>query len=374
MRLLVTLGATKPKPKHIYYINGKKFENKRFSFEALKDYYNIEDKDVIIFGTDKTKEILEEEGLLNYSFKEVESGNLEGVIESFVNEIQKDDILDLTQSFRSISFGALISYSFSKNLGKNVKNIYYAQVRDGKNPARESTENDFISLKKYEDIVDLFREINLFLDSWYVVPDEKDETKIIHNNLKVISERLLVNNLEIDNEIKNILNEIERLNKKYPFLKVHLSKLQEELKKLESILSFKESLRLFKMSNKYFEKNLLLQSLTMLFEASLAYLDEKTENNFVCRKGNQEYTKCSDKYKFRNCLKSNLSSVRRNKPIKSFLKKFIAIKNLEEFARHLMKIDELRNDSAHAFINTKKLQDFKQDIKGELEFFRNIIK
>jgi len=374
MRLLVTLGATKPRFRHIYYIDKKKFENKRFSFEALKDYYNIEDKDVIIFGTDKTKEILEEEGLLNYSFKEVESENLEGVIESFVNEIQKDDILDLTQSFRSISFGALLSYSFSKNLGKNVKNIYYAQVRDGKNPARESTENDFISLKKYEEIVDLFREINLFLDSWYVVPDEKDETKIIHNNLKIISERLLVNNLEIDNEIKSILKEIERLNEKYPFLKVHLSKLQEELKELKTILSFKESLRLFKMSTKYFEKNLLLQSLTMLFEASLAYLEERTKNNFICKKGREEFNKNSDKYKFRNCLKSNLSSVRRDKPIKPFLKEIIDIKNLEEFAKHLMKIDELRNSSAHAFINTKKLQDFKQDIKGELGFFRNIIK
>ena len=128
------------------------------------------------------------------------------------------------------------------------------------------------------------------------------------------------------------------------------------------------------MSEILFEKNMLLQSLTMLFEGSLAYLDEKIDSTFVCKKGDKEYTKKSDKYKFRNCLKSKISRVRYGKSIDFHIKKVIRIDNLEEYAQHVVKIDELRNNAAHAFINSEEAKLFKEDIKKELEYFRKIIK
>ena len=56
MKLIATLGATLPKHQHNYQIDNKTF-NENFSFEALKKFYQIDDKDVVIIGTSKTKEI-----------------------------------------------------------------------------------------------------------------------------------------------------------------------------------------------------------------------------------------------------------------------------------------------------------------------------
>ena len=58
----------------------------------------------------------------------------------------------------------------------------------------------------------------------------------------------------------------------------------------------------------------------------------------------------------------------------NFIKKNIKITDLNEFTKHLMKLNELRNNSAHAFINSKKAELFKNDIKNEIEFFKRVIK
>ena len=45
-----------------------------------------------------------------------------------------------------------------------------------------------------------------------------------------------------------------------------------------------------------------------------------------------------------------------------------------EYANHLVEVDDLRNISAHAFINSEEAELFKEDIKKELEYFKRIIK
>lgn len=127
------------------------------------------------------------------------------------------------------------------------------------------------------------------------------------------------------------------------------------------------------MSEILFDKNMLLQSLTMLFEGVLAYLDEKTNPKFECKKGMEKYTKKSNKYKFRNCLKSAIYKIK-YKSIPYIIKKNILIPNIDEFAKHLVKVDKLRNISAHAFIDTKKANLFKEDIKKEIYYFKEKIK
>jgi len=372
MKLIATLGATKPTFKHKYFIEDKMFEV-NFSFEALKEFYQISDDKVIIVGTSKTKEELGKY-ILNYQFQEVSSDDFESIFEIFINLIEEGDIIDLTQSFRSLPIGAFLSYGFSKSLGKELKDIFYAQVRDNKNPVSESCEFDFISLKRYDNMVELLREINLFLESYQVLKKDLEDMKIIHNNLVSISDKLYSNNLDIKDEINELLKEIERVKEKYNFLNQHLNKLEKEIEKLRLVLNFKESLRFINMSEILFEKNMLLQSLTMLFEGSLAYLDEKVNRFFICQKGKEKYRKSDDKYKFRNCLKSKISIVRRGGKISDSVKHNIRINNLEEYAQHVVKIDELRNNAAHAFINSEEAKLFKEDIKKELEYFKNIVR
>lgn len=373
MKLIATLGSTEPKFKHKYFIKDKVLES-NFSFEALKDYFNVVDKDVVIIGTSQTQEKLGEY-IKNYNFVEVPSDDFKRIFAVFIKIIENGDILDLSQSFRSLPMGAFLSYGFSKSLGKEVKEIFYSQVKDNKNAVKEACEFDFVSLKKYDDMVELLREINLFLESFQVLKkDIQSDIFKIHNNLVLISDKLYSNNLDIKKEINEILNEIKRIKEKESFLKKHLEKLYEEIKKLDVILSFKESLRFINMSEILYSKNMLLQSLTMLFEGVLAYLDEKTKPNYKCKKGQKEFNKNSSKYKYRNCLKNSLSVVRRGEKIPNYVKNNILIPNLNEYAKHLMKVDALRNDSAHAFINSKKAEVFKNEIKKEIDFFKRVIK
>jgi len=385
MKLIATLGTTKPKNLHTYYIENKKYE-KPFSFLALKDYFNIDDNDVIIIGTKDTKEE-QEKYIKNFQFVEVNADNFREVFEKTINSIENDSIVDLTQSFKSLGYGALLSYFYSKSIGKKVKDIFYAQVQENCNPGVQNCTFVFQSLKEYEEIVELVREINVFLDSWYVIKQEKEEDfKIIHNNLLEISNKLLLNDLDVLDNIEEINKEIDRLysveeenvggdgntRKTYGFLFNHLNSLQEELNNIKStLLLSEESKKMFTFAKLFLKKNLLLQSITILFEAIGAYVEEKTENNFKCKKGEKIYTKNDDKYKFRNCIKSKLSVVRYNKQIPNYLRKIIMINDLENFAKHYMLVDELRNNSAHVFINGKvnKHASLKEKLEEEISFF-----
>jgi hypothetical protein len=379
MRLIATLGTTKANNKHTYYIGDKEYKE-FFSFLALKKHFNIKDENVIIIGTLATKES-QKEHIKNFKFIEVDADNFEDVFAKTLRSIENDSIVDLTQSFKSLGFGALLSYSFSKGIGKRVKDIYYAQVQDNCNPGASECKFVFQSLKRYEDIVELVSEINLFINSWYVLNQEKDEEfKVIHNNLVDISQMLSANYLGIEDNVKELKKEIERLlnSPRYAYLHTHLEKLQEEILKFDEALDNVEYKRLFNFAKLYLDKNFLLQSLTMLFEAMSAYVEYKTKDNFVCKNKKGEFEKSGDKYQFRNCLKNKLLVVRNGYEIPKYLFYFVRVDNLEDFANHFAKVDELRNNLAHAFINGKdefeeKKTKFKDEIKEEIDYFSKYI-
>jgi len=372
MKLIATLGTTEAKFAHTYIIDEYSY-NEKFSFLALKKYFNIKNEDIIIIGTKQTQQ-KQKEYIKDFEFISVNADDFDDVFAKTIKTFENNAILDLTQAFKSIGYGALLSYIFSKTIGKRVKDIYYAQVQDNCNAGKNECIFKFQSIKRYEDIVDLVREINTFLHSWYVINQEKEEEfKVIHNNLLKISQNLLVNNLDINGYIDELLKEINRLlqEEKYAYLHSHLKKLKGEMVKIQDALKSKESLKMYKFSKLCFEKNLLLQSLTLLFEAVSAYLEEIV-GNYKCNKNGKQYTKESNKYKFRNCLKSDLIGYRKHKHCKGFWNN--KIKNCDEFRRNFIKIDEMRNDSAHVFINGNKLKKFRDEIKQLSDFFNLYIK
>jgi hypothetical protein len=376
MKLIATLGTTPTNYKHTYIIENKTYKE-YFSFLALKKHFNINDKNIIIIGTKETKE-RQKNHIDKFNFIKVNADNFNDVFAKTLNTLANESIIDLTQSFKSLGFGAILSYSFSKSIGKNVKDIFYAQVQNNCNPTRNECKFIFQSLKRYEEITDLVKEIEIFINSWYVLPQHKEEFNNIHSILLKISKKLLINDLDILENLKNIKREIKNLkeDKKYEFIHNHLNKLEEEINSLSNASQKnKEYLKLFEFSKLYFNKNLLLQSLTMLFESIGAFIENQTENNFKCKNKKGEFTKKDNKYYFRNCLKSKLSIVRYGKPIPSYLFHFIKIQDLKKLAQHLVKVDELRNNAAHVFINGKRnIIDFKKEIENELKFFEEVYK
>jgi hypothetical protein len=375
MKLIATLGTTSVNPDrlHLYKIEDKSYKE-YFSFLALKRHFNIEDKNIIIIGTKETKNI-QKEYIKNFEFIEVDADNFNEVFAKTLKTLKNKSIIDLTQSFKSLGYGAILSYSFSKSIGKEIKDIFYAQVQNNCNPSKNKCQFIFQSLKRYEEITDLVKEIEIFLTSWYVLSQKKEEFSKIHNNLLKISQKLLINDLDISENVIDIKKEIKVLknNPSYEFIHNHLDKLENEIDNIKKTINNIEYLKLFKFSKLYFNKNLLLQSLTMLFESIGAFIEIKTKDNFKCKNKKGEFSKNDDKYKFRNCLKSKLSVIRYDKSLPEYLFRFIKIKNLKNLAKHFVKVDELRNSSAHVFINGKTdILDFKEEIKKELEFFEKI--
>jgi len=365
MRLIATLGATPVKNKHIYKQEDIEY-SEYFSFLALKKYYNISDENVYVLGTEKTKKELGEY-IKNFNFIQLKDNNLEEIFQKSAELVEDGDILDLTQSFRLLSFGVFLGVNF---LHKKVK-IFYAQLQKSDCSYKdEICKHNFILLDKYLQIASLAKEINTFVNSWYVIENEIENFSIIHDKLTTISKRLLVNDLDIKEDILSAKKIIEKLKKdKFVYLNTHLDILYKEIIKIElALINPKDSIKFFRMSELYFEKNLLLQTLTMLFEAISAYLGDIVPKDYKCKKNDKFLTIKSGKYKFRNCIKNSL----RSKNGCNFWW-FKNLKNCEKFRDNLLKIDVMRNNSAHAFIQGKGLEDYKNEIQNLILFFKEYI-
>ena len=365
MKLIATLGATKVTNKHIYKIENYEY-SEYFSFLALQKHYNISNEKVYILGTKKTKETLGNY-IQNFNFIKLQDNNLEEIFQKSVELVDDEDILDLTQSFRLLSFGVFLGVNF---LNKKLK-VFYAQLQksDCKYSSEECKHN-FIPLDKYLQIGSLAREINTFVSSWYVIENEIENFFVIHNKLNIISKKLLVNDVDIKEDLLSAKKNIKILKKdKFVYLNTHLDILDKELTKIElALLNPKDSIKFFRMSELYFQKNLLLQTLTMLFEAISAYLGDIVPKNYKCKKYDKFLTLQDGKYKFRNCVKNSL---RFPKSCKKWW--FKNLKDCEKFRENLLKIDIMRNNSAHAFIQGKALEDYKNEIKNLLLFFKGYI-
>ncbi len=363
MKLIATLGTTPSNHEHTYEIDGKSYK-KRFSFEALKEHYHIDCEDIYIVGTKDTKE-KQSDFISSYHFIDIDANDLDDIFAKATKVISKGDIVDLTQSFRSISFGVILSMGFSKTLNKQAKDIYYAQTISSQcNPIKDPCSYTFISLKRYDEIGDLARTINTFLHTLVTINNNIEDEKFqkLYRQLKEISKNFFDNNYEAlfkTADAMLITLNLYTTDSDFDYLKEHIEQLISEVKKIKELKDKFESQTLLNYSKYLLNKGINLHAITTLYESMTAFLDEElnmTQCNTMTNKKGKKYK--ANTYQRRNCLKKSLKDCHK---IKQLIE-------CETFSEQLRNIDELRNMSAHAFTSDKTEKNFSKEIRETIDF------
>ena len=360
MRLVATLGTTEAKYKHRYRIEKNRYDT-LFSFEALKKHYQIPDSEIVIIGTRDTK-LRQDEHIRRYQFVEVESDSLEHIFEIVTKTLKNGDIVDLTQSFRSISFGAMLSISFAKTLGKNPHDIFYAQTDDpSQNPAKGPCAFTFVSLQKYDEVADLARVINTFVATLFVldVPINDSHFCSLYRDLDQLSRYIFDNNYKkAFFKAKQCKKEINGIREAL-ILQEHIQRLEEEIDKILHLEKETESETLLEISAYLNSKEITLHAVTALYESMVAFLDEEVDskecNEKKTRSGKMRQT---DTYERRNCLKKESESHSARIPESA------------QFLHYLREVDKLRNISAHAFTSDTTEENINNKINKVVAFLR----
>jgi len=359
MRIIATMGANSLNHKHKYIIEGKEYFS-QVSFMALAEAYNIEE--IIVIGTQKSQNsiqaILDENP--NIDMVTIESDNVEEVFQSSLEYIGKDTILDLTQGYRHYPMLTLLASVFLQNSAiKNIKDIFYAQIVNEECLAyKESCSYKFTSLIKYLDIANMVRLINTFNKTLLTLDYDVNDVEFIkiRDGLSELSKELFSNNFTRSKEkAKRIEDRVNKIleDKSLEIVEEHLVNLRRELQAIQNLVRRKESQMLLNVSEYFLKKDILLHSVTVLYESMVAFLDEKIKNNPYCKDE-------QDTYRRRNCLKKGLKDCR-------FVKN---INNCKVFSQKLKEIDRLRNTSAHAHTTGT----YQQDLRDEIEHTIRVIK
>jgi len=362
MRLIATIGATPLNFRHSYLVNDNEYIS-QVSFMALAEAYGIED--IIIIGTKESKKsiqsILDENK--NIEMLVVESDNVEEVFQKSLEYINKDTILDLTQGYRHYPMLTLLASVFLQNDSvKNIKDIFYAQVIDKSCFAtKESCSYKFTSLIKYLDIANMARIINTFSNTLITLDYDVHsvEFKNLKEGLSELTKELFSNNFEVSKskayELVILINSILE-DKSLYIVEEHLTLLKKELQKIQNLIRIKESQTLLNVSEYFLKKDILLHSVTLLYESMVAFLDEKMTNRSNCQRER-------DTYKRRNCLKKTLGNCRN---IRNII-------NCRRFSDTLRTIDRLRNMSAHGHTTGTYQEDLKLEIQDAIRTIRPIM-
>ena len=129
-----------------------------------------------------------------------------------------------------------------------------------------------------------------------------------------------------------------------------------------------ESETLLNVSEYLLKKDILLHSVTLLYESMVAFLDERVNNykcNTIINKRGEEVE--ANIFQRRNCLKLNMGNCK-NPQYKN------NISQCKDFSSLLRNIDGLRNNSAHAYTTGTYQEDLKDELKEAIEFLTLIIK
>lgn len=377
MKLITVLGATKVTTKQKYAHNGVCFEE-YFSYLALAKALGISHDDIIVVGTKETKKMLEDkaDNLLSQNFREVKTDiEIDEFFRLCLELIDGESVLDVTQGFRHLPMTLLLSAITAGTLkDKGVKDIYYAKTLNADcRPAESVCEYEFVSLLLYLDMASIGSAIGSFCAS-YATPSLSVTYPVFlsfYAAIDELSRHLLGNNLMHSIELaKGIKPKLEPL-KSTPLAPLAV-KLENEIGFLVSLGTMSEHKRFFAGAKKYFEKELLLHSVTTLFEAITAFLDYYAAKDglalvhFDYKSGRQIICKDqNDVYQRRNCQK---------KALKSFVEKnrLHPVVNTA-FLNELKELDKMRNLSAHAFIDKKTSDDFEQKLRDKIVFFEKLI-
>jgi len=362
MRLIATMGANELNFKHSYLVNGNEY-NSQVSFMALAEAYGIED--IIVIGTEKSKESIQSilDANKNIEMLVIESNNVEDVFQKSLEYISKDTILDLTQGYRNYPMLTLLASVFLQNSSeKNIKEIFYAQVVDESSLAyKESCSYRFTSLIIYLDIANMARIINTFSNTLITLDYDVHsvEFKKLKDGLTELTKELFSNNFKISKEkshsLVKLINSILE-DRSLHIVEEHLTLLKKELQKIQNLVRIKESQTLLNVSEYFLKKDILLHSVTLLYEAMVAFLDEKMTASSRCKEE-------MDTYRRRNCLKKALGNCRsvRN------------ITNCQKFSDTLRAIDILRNKSAHGHTTGTYQEDLKVELENAIRIIRPIM-
>lgn len=374
MRLIATMGASGINQKHKYSVNGKVYESE-LSFIALAKAYNI--IDIVVIGTKESKKsiqaILDKNS--NIEMVVIDSDNVEDVFQKSLEYISKDTILDLTQGYRHYPMLTLLASVFLQNSSaKNIKDIFYAQIENENCQAyKESCSYKFTSLIKYLDIANMARIINTFKNTLLTLAYDvhNKEFKILQDSLKNLTEELFGNNFSGSSKIaKKIEKDIDKIleDKYLDIIKEHLSNLKIEIQIIQQLTSKNESETLLNVSEYFLGKDILLHSVTLLYESMVAFLDENVNNykcNTIINKRGEEVE--ANIFQRRNCLKLNMGNCK-NLQYKN------NISNCKEFSSLLRKVDGFRNTSAHAHTTGTYQEDLKDELEKAIGFLRPIMK
>ncbi len=378
MRLLAVLGATKISSKQKYIYEGTTYEE-YFSFLALQKAIGIKSEDTVVIGTRSTRKLLEgyslDEAILD-NFQEVDDGiAIDDFFRLCLELIEADTYLDVTQGFRHMPMTLLLSSLTATNFEhKNIKDILYAKTQDAScQPSTSVCTFEFYSMTAYLDMASIATSIDSFCASYSTPAIKVTYPKFVslYASLDMLSRHLVGNNLTYSIELaKGVKPKLDSL-RQSP-LSPLLPKLENEIEFLISLERLREHERFFEGAKRYFQKELLLNSVTTLFEAVTAFLDYIVTKEglalveFDYKSGRQTICKeQKDKYKRRNCQKKALKAfVDKNKthPIVN-----------GAFLTQLKELDKMRNLSAHAFIDEKSSADYETKLRDKIIFFEKMI-
>ncbi len=379
MRLIATMGASMPRHRHTYTIDDKSYET-YFAFQAVAQHYAIADDEVFIVGTKGQRGTFDTIGsfLQRYNAVEIDSDAEAKSIFALIHKYSTaNTVLDLTQGFRHIPMMSLLSAMYAKN-GNNIeyKNILYGKTKNAEdNPYHHSCSYIFVSLMEYVDISDMATVVETFMFS-AVLPKlrikEKRFQSAVHA-LQRLSNSIFAN--DIVSSIKHASlawEEFEKLRQTMPEFQGLSQRLFDDLDRIIKLQHLSQRERMHLFARYLFDKNLLLQAVTVLFESMLAYLEEEALKHklydlklFRKDKPPKSCLHYKSSYERRNCLKKTFRKINTNvaSPIAG-----------AEFQDLLKDIDAFRNNMAHAFIDKSFEQKPKPAIRRFFSVYEKIIR
>jgi hypothetical protein len=257
-----------------------------------------------------------------------------------------------------------------KEIGVPFREVY--KVVDG----------EFLNLTSQLDLIQLTRDIEVFLESWFFPNPRRGEVLPLRKDLAILSTKLREGNVRnvwknVDS-IKNLLRELKSVGEEGGYLFLP-KRTQEMMEKLERELNYiyalskigeREPCRsLYRFADIYYQKGEYALSVNFLYNSILCYLDQVVDPSFeVCKMGLAEVTRDRG-IEWQECLRHSLTH------LKGCTRRwFREIKGCKEFRERVIGVTQLRNALYYQLFNLQlPPKELRQRLQEHLEFFREYL-
>lgn len=195
------------------------------------------------------------------------------VINKATQETDENSILDLTHGFRHLPILATISLISQNFQGdKNIKYILFA-----KEFKQDGIDYEIIDLKEYLEIANLSIILENFSQNYTISSSavfENESYQEIADNLRLVSNHILANSfkkLYNKNTLDHLIINLENLQNDKKLSSFNFKSTLEHIMKLKSLENKKEHEKFYELSLITSSKGYLLNSITLLYEASALY-------------------------------------------------------------------------------------------------------